>query len=440
MLVAGAGALGVGALGPGRLGAAPIEADELGLRPGEADQSARLQQALRKAAEKGRDLRLPAGRFTVRDVAIPPGTGLIGRPGQTELHLARGGEVILSATDAAHVRLSGLHLSGRGGAAAEAWSGLVTLQGCIGLAITDCAFSASATDGLFLEGCAGHVRRCRFSGIYGAAISGIDSAGLWLIDNEISDCGNLGIYIARESQGHDGTVIRGNRISGIDWKDGGDGQNGNGINIFLAGSVVVADNVIRDCAFSAVRLNATENCQVSGNLCSALKEVAIFSEFGFSASIISDNVINGAAQGISITNFDDGGRLATCSGNIVRNIWPASPTNPDTTPVGIAAEADTVLAGNLVENVPGIGLALGWGPYLRDVNATGNLVRDCAIGIGVSVAEGAGHASITNNLIHRPADGTAIAAMLWNDVADANLPDDASRYPAITLSANQIIG
>ena len=440
MLAAGAGALGAGALGPGRLGAAPIEAEELGLRPGEDDQSARLQKALRRAAERGRDLRLPAGRFILRDVELPPGAGLIGRPGQTELHLAGGGEAILTATDAAHVRLSGLHLSGRGGAAAEAWSGLLAMQGCTGFSITSCTFTASASDGILLEGCAGHVRRCRFSGIHGAAISGIDSAGLWLTENEISECGNLGIYIARESQGHDGTVIRGNRISAIDWKDGGDGQNGNGINVFRAGSVVVADNVIHDCAFSAVRLNATENCQVTGNLCSALKEVAIFSEFGFSASIIADNIIDGAAEGISITNFDSGGRLATCSGNILRNIYPSSPTNPDTVPVGISAEADTAISGNLVENVPGVGISLGWGPYLRDVSATGNILRGCRIGIGVSVAEGAGPALIANNLIRRAEGGRAIAAMLWDEVTGPDLAENPSRYRQLSISGNTVTG
>jgi len=36
--------------------------------------------------------------------------------------------------------------------------------------------------------------------------------------------------------------------------------------------------------------------------------------------VIADNVIDGAETGISVTNFDQGGRLATVHGNIVRNL------------------------------------------------------------------------------------------------------------------------
>ncbi len=42
---------------------------------------------------------------------------------------------------------------------------------------------------------------------------------------------------------------------------------------------------------------------------------------------------------------------------------------------------------------------LGFGRYLRDVAATGNVVRKADIGIAVSVAPGAGSALIANNVI-----------------------------------------
>src|SRR5690606_20224198 len=126
---------------------------------------------------------------------------------------------------------------------------------------------------------------------------------------------------------------------------GGNGQNGNGINIFRADEVIVADNHIADCAFTAIRLNSTNNTKISGNICLRSGEVAIFSEFSFSGSVIANNIIDGAASGISITNLDSGGRLAVCSGNIVRNITPVSLVNPDTVPIGIFAEADTAITG-----------------------------------------------------------------------------------------------
>ena len=134
------------------------------------------------------------------------------------------------------------------------------------------------------------------------------------------------------------------RVERIAALDGGTGQNGNGINVFRAGEVIVDNNHISGCAFSAVRLNATTNTQVTGNACIDSGETAIFSEFGFSGSVIANNVIDRAALGISIANLDSEGHLATCSGNIVRNILPSSPNNPDTTPCGIFAEADVAPA------------------------------------------------------------------------------------------------
>jgi uncharacterized secreted repeat protein (TIGR03808 family) len=62
-------------------------------------------------------------------------------------------------------------------------------------------------------------------------------------------------------------------------------------------------------------------------------------------------------------------------------------------------EADTAVTGNVVENASTAGIMLGWGNYLRDVAATGNVVRKADIGIAVSVAPGAGTALIANNVI-----------------------------------------
>ncbi len=57
------------------------------------------------------------------------------------------------------------------------------------------------------------------------------------------------------------------------------------------------------------------------------------------------------------------------------------------------------MTGNVIENAPTAGIILGWGHHLRDVAATGNVVRQGRIGIGVSVATGAGTALIANNMI-----------------------------------------
>ncbi len=67
----------------------------------------------------------------------------------------------------------------------------------------------------------------------------------------------------------------------------------NGINIFRADEVIVSGNHISDCAFSAVRLNATNNTHITGNTCLASGEVAIFSEFSFTGSVIANTSSTG---------------------------------------------------------------------------------------------------------------------------------------------------
>src|SRR5690606_35792467 len=98
---------------------------------------------------------------------------------------------------------------------------------------------------------------------------------------------------------------------------GGTGQWGNGINVFRAGNVVVAGNMVSDCAFSAIRSNGGSNVQITGNQCLRSGDTAIYSEFVFEGALISANVVDGAANGISIVNFNEGGRLAVCSSNLV---------------------------------------------------------------------------------------------------------------------------
>ena len=60
--------------------------------------------------------------------------------------------------------------------------------------------------------------------------------------------------------------------------------------------MIVRGNHIRNAAFSAIRGNAASNIQIIGNNCSALDEVAIYSEFEFEGAVIADNVIDGAGR------------------------------------------------------------------------------------------------------------------------------------------------
>jgi uncharacterized secreted repeat protein (TIGR03808 family) len=168
--------------------------------------------------------------------------------------------------------------------------------------------------------------------------------------------------------------------------------------------VLVTQNRISDCAFSAIRSNAGSNCQMVANSCSRLGEVALYAEFGFEGALIANNIVDTAATGISVTNFNEGGRLAVVQGNIVRNLFFRK--TGEARGSGIAVEADTTVTGNVVEGAPAYGIIVGWGEYMRDVTVTGNVVRKSRIGIGVATASGAGAALITDNLIDGAQDGS----------------------------------
>ena len=389
-----------------------------------ADQSPALQLALQQAAAAGQTLRLPPGVIAVRNIDFPSNIVVEGVPGRTQLTAPADANAAV-ITDRGNVVLRDIGFAGGNNGLAIEFSDDITIERCtfrnsaIGVAITD--------SGVI-------IRDGRFTELGDAAIHAMDSRGLLLTGNRIDYCGNAGIRIWRAAAGPDRSIVSNNRIANIDWRGGGNGQNGNGINIFKADEVTIADNHLSDCAFTAVRLNTTKNTIVSGNTCLRSGEVAIFSEFAFSGSVIANNIVDGAATGISITNLDSGGHLATCTGNIVRNITPTSPVNPDTMPVGIFAEADTAITGNSVQNVPGVGIAAGYGAFLRNVLVANNVVSATRIGVGVSVVEGTGPVQVSGNLIH--ATEHAIAGLAWTDIVEPDLATNASRFDNVSISGN----
>jgi uncharacterized secreted repeat protein (TIGR03808 family) len=295
-----------------------------------------------------------------------------------------------------------------------------------------CAFRDAPAIAVGISDASVTIRDCVFTEIGDAAIHAMDSRGLLIEGNRVDLCGNAGIRIWRGAPGYDGTILTGNRIAQIDWRGGGNGQNGNGINVFRADGVIIAGNHLSDCAFSAVRLNTTNNTQVSGNTCLRSGEVAIFSEFAFSGSVIANNIVDGAATGISMTNMDSGGQIAVCSGNIVRNISPNSAVNPDTVPIGIAAEAEAAITGNTIHNVPGLAVLAGFGPFLRNVAIGANSVSECDIGIGVSVVDGAGKVQLSGNLIS--ARQHEVVGLAWTDIVETDLLGNLDRYPNVSAS------
>ena len=157
------------------------------------------------------------------------------------------------------------------------------------------------------------------------AIFSLDARGLRIAGNTVRGAGNGGILVWRSAPGDDGTLVIDNRIEDVTARAGGSGQYGNAVNIFRADNVIVRGNRIRNAAFSAVRGNTASNLQIVGNTCTGLGEVALYAEFGFEGALIANNIVDGAALGVSVTNFNQGGRLAVVQGNVIRNLTQQAP-------------------------------------------------------------------------------------------------------------------
>jgi len=410
-----------------------LEASEFGVTANSGtDQTAAMQQALDQAGISGETLLLPPGEIQVDDLTFPALIALQGSGAGSALATSAGRRagVVAGANKATFINII---FGGSPGGTPD--SGILEVNGSDGVSFERCTFTAGNT-GLIIFDSAVSITNCVFGDHDDAAIHALNSRGLIISGNRISVCSNAGIRIWRDEPGQDGSIITGNRIVTVDWRRGGNGENGNGINIFKADGVIVANNFIADCAFSAVRLNTTNDTQVSGNTCLRSGETAIYSEFAFSGSVIANNIVDDAAIGISMTNYDQGGRIAVCTGNIVRNIAPKSQVNPDVTPVGIYAEAETAITGNTIHHVPGAGIAAGYGPYLSNVLVANNVMYDILIGVAVSVAPGAGNAQVANNMIFDPEH--AVVGMAWADMVEPDLIANAAKYPQVTIANNTL--
>lgn len=412
---------------------------KLGVRPNSSeDQSRALQDAINAAAGSRIPLFFPPGIYRAGDIMLPTGAHLVGVPGASRLTLGFGAS-LLASSRAEQIVLAGLTFDG-GGRPLPEKRGLITIRSTRDFAMRDCVVTGAGGTGLVLEGVDGEIANNTFIGATKAAIFSLDATGLTIRNNTIRNIGNNGILVWRSEKGDDGTIVAGNRIEDIAARDGGSGQNGNAVNIFRAANVIVSDNRIKNCAFSAVRGNAASNMQVRGNSTSSLGEVAIYSEFDFEGAVIANNTIDGAALGISVTNFNHGGRLAIVQGNLIRNLVTRGKAfvDQEARGIGIGVEADTIVSGNVVEKAPVAGIWLGWKEYQRDVSVTGNIVRQSRIGIAVQVAKGAGSALLANNLI----SGVTMGAILGMDglqkVTGDLARDKPEQLAQLTISGNRV--
>ncbi len=415
-----------------------IDATRFGVRPGSPDdQTGPLQRAIDHAAGERVPLALMPGVYRAGDLRLQNGAQIVGIRGATRIVLSNG-PALLSGVSANNVTLSGLILDGAKRPLSDK-TGLLRLENARGLRITDCEILNSGSQGLFLIGVEGEISGNTVSDIADVAILSFNAIGLTIARNTIRKAGNNGIQIRRWDAGDDGTMVLDNRIEGITDRAGGSGQYGNGVNAHNAHNVIVRGNRIKDCAFSAVRGNTANNIHITNNSVTDVREVALYSEFAFEGAVIANNTVDGAAVGVSVCNFNEGGRLAIVSGNIIRGLLPKRP--PSTAPdddagIGIYVEADATVTGNVVEGASRAGMMLGWGRYLRDVAVTGNVVRKSDIGIAVSVFPGSGSALIADNVITGSTRGAVVGMDHAKPVTGDLLKSGLNRYAHIAASGN----
>lgn len=416
-----------------------IDAATLGVRADSAgDQSAVIQRAIDETAKTGAPLAFAPGLYRVGGLKLPSGANLVAPRGAVRFLLA-GGFELLGAENAARITLSGLVFDGLKVPLGND-RGLVRFLKVGQLKINDCEIAGAGGHALVLDAVSGEVVDTGLVDARDTALLSFDARGLLVGRNTILRAGNNGIQIFRRNPGDDGTLVVDNRLETINNRSGGNGPYGNGINVFRAGNVTVRGNRIANCAFSAIRGNSASNITVIGNTITEMGETAIYSEFSFEGAVIANNIVEGAQTGISVTNFNEGGRLGVVAGNIIRNLTrrPANPSPDGLNGIGIAVEADTAVTGNVIERANAGGILLGWGQYLRDVAVTGNVVRDSGFGVGVSVSEGAGSVLIANNVFSGSVRG-AVVGLEHAEIVTGDLTrDGAARFPHLSVSGNRV--
>ena len=444
--------LGVTAAGAGALtlssrvmAAQPIsvlgrDATQYGLRPGSPDDQTKiLQRAIDEAARAQAPLAIPPGVYRTGQLRLPNGSKLVGVRGATRL-VFTGGPSMVTGEGSDSLGLHGLVLDG-GGLPLPTRRGIVHCVGGRDIRITDCEITASGGNGVWFENVAGDISGNKITKIAVTAITSFDAQGLIVTRNTIQDTNDNGIEILRTSIGDDGTLVADNRIEDIKAGPGGSGQYGNAINAFRAGNVIVRGNRIKNCDYSAVRGNSASNIQITGNSVSDVREVALYSEFAFEGAVIANNTVDGAALGVSVCNFNEGGRLAVVQGNIIRNLLAKRPigTAPDDDGgIGIYVEADTSVSGNVIENAPSFGIVAGWGKYLRDVAITGNVIRNAFVGVGVSVMPGAGTALVNNNMISETPRGAVVGLDHARPITPDLTIEGAPRFAQVAVGMNAV--
>jgi len=424
---------------PAQLGMLGLEATQFGLRPGSSeDQSRTLQSALVEAVKRDAPLIVAPGRYRIGNVVLPENARLIGVPGATQFIAAQAGPLLV-ARRIKRAAVSGIVLDGLDIKLGQR-GGLLNAEEVLDFALSDCEFANAGSVGLTLNRTAGRIERNRFRSMRDSALFSLDSRGLSIEANTVEDCGNNGIQLWRSQAGDEQSLIRGNRLNRIRNDAGGDGPNGNGISLFRAGGVVIEGNTLRDCALTFIRNNSGSGVQILGNQGRRCGETGLYSEFAFEGAIIANNLVEDCAQGANITNLDHGGRLSVFANNIIRNAQKGlAPKGKELVGgLGVHVEAEAAVTGNVIENASEAGISLGWSWAMRNLVATGNVVRRTGIGISVSLIPKERNALIANNVISEAKLGAVVGTEFGKAVTGDLTRGEDKRAAGVRVEGNSV--
>ncbi len=336
---------------------------------GTSDDTGAIRRAVAKAAKESGIVFFPPGVYSVSRLEPAPASVWHGIAGASILK-QRGKGPLLRLRGRDHISFSGLVFEGRGGRDPDD-DGLLVIEGAAGgVVFTQCHVRNTPGHGLVIRDSVATVRDCVFERIGDFGIIVNSKLEVRLLFNTLREIANNGIRIERPRPEDTRTLVIGNSIDKVRAASGGDGPHGNGINIFRAHNVLVEGNHITNCTFSAIRANLGDGCRYIGNHCANSGEVMLYVELGTKEAVLMGNhLTNSGSTAISITNFNFGGRLTTCTGNVITNSGG----------IGIDVEADSIVQGNIIDGAT-TGISAGFGPYARNVNVDGNIIQDTRAG------------------------------------------------------------
>ncbi|MGO4668888.1 TIGR03808 family TAT-translocated repetitive protein [Bosea sp. 2RAB26] len=428
-----------------------------------------LQSVFDYARNQGRPLFFQPGVYDSGTVTVLPTNGG-GKPLQVR---AMPGSVVLRFTGANtflriegqnQVRFEGIFFDGQNRALTDYVSQRPAFIAIAGNAqdvlFDNCQIMNSPGIGACIASSSGAVFRSCYFGNHSVGIWS-ENAQIKALNNTITGMLNNGIAVWRDAITGDSSTITGNFINGVDTVGGGTGQNGNGVSVFRAVGVSITDNKIFSVKFSAIRCNGGGLHNVSNNNIYNTREAAIFIEapgagIDLTGCIVSNNSLDTVGSGILVANsgqFSDGvSRSVIVEGNRISNVTDNPIPDPGYYPPstignGIVVEQDCVVSGNLIDGAARVGIQAGINTAARALVVSGNLVRNAAIGIGVSneaVTNSGRSVVVSGNIVNGASLGgivpTVFTGTSMNRVGTADYGNDlATAVGSVTFGHNRYV-